>query len=172
MTNLRHLLVIRSVSFQQLDVSLMSIKARFPGHQIDVLTHEHGRLRAEKCPGVSAVVVYPSSGPFRRGLWRPATEGPRYDTVVVPVANASGAGFANVFDFARALAPARVHRCNLIGEVVELGPRTLRDMLRRDYACRAFGAVIGTALGLTAVAWLLVGLIWLRWTRARNDLVS
>jgi hypothetical protein len=144
------LLVVRSVSFQQLDASLEAVRARFPSHAIDVLTHEHGRELAASYRTVDSVIVYPEPGPFTRGAWRPPP-GVTWDVVVVPVANLTGAGFANVFDFARPLGPS-VYRCNLAGDIVELPAAELDRVRRRDRVNRVAAAVVGPLVGALAAA--------------------
>ena len=61
---MKEVLIIRSVSFQQLDKNLPAVKDLFPGHKISILTHEHGALLARKYRDVETVYIYP----FREGF--------------------------------------------------------------------------------------------------------
>jgi hypothetical protein len=150
-------LVIRSVSFQQLDLGLESIRAQFPGCAIDVLTHEHGKVPAESYACVSSAIVYPERGPFRRGGWAPPGDS-AWDAVVVPVANVTGAGFDNVFDLATSLAPA-VYRCNVAGEIAALSSADLRRLARNDRLNRLAGRLLGVPLGMLAAACLVLAVV-------------
>ena len=152
---MKRLLTIRSASFQQLDNNFPLIRSHFPEHEIHLLTHEHGRKLAEKYAFVSKVIVYPTAGNFSSAVHLPELKGDKYDDVLVPVTNLSGAGFANVFAFALSLSAGSVHQCNLIGKIIELKAGEIRWMIALDRFYRAAGFVFGTLLGLLATLWFM-----------------
>ncbi len=47
---MKNILIIRSVSFQQLDLNLPAIKEKYSPCSISLLTHEHGVKLAEQFP--------------------------------------------------------------------------------------------------------------------------
>lgn len=117
---MKELLIIRSVSFQQLDKNLVAILERFPDHKISLLTHEHGVLLAQKYKDIDQIYVYP----YREGFayWRKANElkDREFDTVIIPVTNLSGAGFLNVFLFSLSLKAKKRFVCNVVSEFREV----------------------------------------------------
>lgn len=159
---MRRLLIIRSASFQQLDKNLASIRARFPAHEIHLLTHEHGRRLAEKYAVVDRVLIYPKEGPFSAvGGSTGLTQG-NYEDLVVLVSNLSGAGFTNVFEFAAALPGDHIHQCNLVGEIREIPRDAIRSLRRRDLVRNIFAWTLGNALGIAASLAFSLGLLLLR----------
>lgn len=101
------ILIIRSVSFQHLDGVLSQVKAKWPDSQVSLLTHSHGREAAGKTQGIDRVLVYPVKGDFSfRHAGRILVEGRRFDHLVIPFSNCSGAGFENVLAMAFRI-PAR-----------------------------------------------------------------
>jgi len=132
------ILLIRSVSFQQVDRQWEEWRKRFPGAEWYILTHAHGEAAAGRYEGLRRVFVYPWKSPF---CWyRPASclKGESFDCVVVPFSNASGAGFGNVMLFTLTVRARRRLSCNLSGQW-------------REWTC--FG-IFASALvrGMTAVA--------------------
>ncbi len=154
----KRVLIIRSASFQQLDNNLASILEQFKDWELHLLTHEHGRRLAEKYKDFSAILVYPYLGPFQRNTAIPDLPSRKYDAVLVLVANLSGAGFANVFDFASSLGAAGLYQCNLVGEIRSLKPSDLAAGRHRDILCRLCGTIFGTVLGLACAVWFTLSL--------------
>jgi len=61
------------------------------------LTHLHGRDAALGTPGIDEAVIYPGKGDFSfRRAGRKVTGRRRFDHLVIPFSNCSGAGFENV----------------------------------------------------------------------------
>jgi ADP-heptose:LPS heptosyltransferase len=114
---MKKLLIIRSVSFQQMDNNLQKIKATFPEHEIHILTHEHGKSLAEKYKDIDKVWVYP----YRKGfsIQRKVAELKQqaFDVVVIPVTNISGAGFSNVTLFSLTIPAKKRYLCNLVSKI-------------------------------------------------------
>lgn len=158
---MKSLLLIRSVSFQQLDNNLAHIRAAFPDHSIHLLTHEHGRRLAEKYTAIANIVIYPHCGAFTAGIEIPDL-GP-YDAVLVPVTNLSGAGFINVFQFAASLPAERLYCCNLVGKIAAHSRAEIAGWVRRDRFVRWAGKLIGVPLGALAVIWFSGAIMLLRY---------
>lgn len=93
LVNLKNALIIRSASFQQLDKNFPAIEEALPDHRFQMLTHEHGVKLAEKYKLLSKIYVYPYKQSF--SFWRPVQEfkDQKFDCVIVPVSNLTGAGF-------------------------------------------------------------------------------
>jgi hypothetical protein len=153
------LLIVRSTSFQQLDDNFVHVLRRFPSHEIHLLTHAHGKELASKYAAVTKVLVYPHSSNFRSGTPIPEMSGQSYDDIMVPVSNLGGGGFANVFAFALSLCGGRIHRCNLVGEIVELPRAKIFFLLRQDRLYRALGVIFGGSIGLAVALWFIICLL-------------
>ncbi|NLK98774.1 hypothetical protein [Defluviitalea saccharophila] len=114
---MKKLLIIRSVSFQQLDNNLKAIKDKFPEHEIHLLTHEHGRKLAEKYKGIKQIWIYPYKEGFGYSRKCQELENEHFDVVIVPCTNLSGTGFINVFLFSLSIHVKERYKCNLISEI-------------------------------------------------------
>lgn len=141
---MKELLIVRSVSFQQIDLVLPAIRERFPDHRLVLLTHPHGVPIARKSPEFGEVLVYPHKGSFR--VWRGAPElaGRSFEAVVVPVTSAGGGGFFNVFAFSFRIPAERRWMCLPAGD---LAPLTTGGLLRG-----AAGRAQASAIAFVAVA--------------------
>jgi hypothetical protein len=135
---MKEVLIIRSVSFQQLDLNLAAITERYRGCRISILTHEHGLLLAQKYQDIDQVYVYP----FKEGFnfLRPVKElrGKVFDTVIIPVSNLSGAGFLNVLFFSLTIKCQSRTICNLVSE---LRPVTPGQIIRRSVTNKAWSLI-------------------------------
>ena len=90
-------LIVRSVSFQHLDWVLSEVKSLWPDSTLTLLTHAHGRQAALQTRGIDDVLIYGDSGDFSFWRIKKAVAGHgRYDQLIVPFSNCSGAGFGNV----------------------------------------------------------------------------
>jgi hypothetical protein len=164
----QNLLLIRSISFQQLDLLMPQLKEVFPQHKFALLTHPHGVSIAQKSPAIDEVVPYPHKGTFQ--FWRtaPLLKGKAFDTVIIPVGSLSGGGFFNVIMYAASI-PARQRLiCYPDGrlELLMLG-RITKSALARLGA--GFLAGLGTLL-LTPLLIVLIPVLlaWLRWSRGQR----
>jgi len=124
-------LIVRSVSFQQLDKNLEAVSRRFPGREFHLLTHSHGRERAGSYALIDRIYDYDSRRNFSffhvPGLLRRKKENPRlpYDAVVVPVTNKTGVGFLNVMMMALRIPSGGVYVCNLTSEIWKVSHRQI-----------------------------------------------
>jgi hypothetical protein len=105
-------LIIRSVSFQQLDKSLPVILKQFNNSEFYILTHSHGIENCKKYNGIKEVIKYPSKknfSAFKTGKLNQE----KFDNVVYLVSNVKGNGFLNVSLLAHRLAAESVYECNI-----------------------------------------------------------
>jgi len=113
-------LIVRSASFQQLDQNLPKIMEAFPQYHFNLLTHEHGVKLAEKYRDLNEIICYSFSESFSVFRREPKLNGVRYDAVIVPVSNLTGAGFLNVFFFSFSIKAKKRYICNMVSEVSPL----------------------------------------------------
>ncbi len=116
---MKELLIIRSVSFQQLDLNLMEINKKFPDYKISLLTHEHGVKLAEKYSLIDNIYVYPYKGAFKSGNEVKKLNDKVFDVLITPVTNISGSGFLNVLDYSLSIKSKAYYMCNLISDIEE-----------------------------------------------------
>ena len=125
----KRVLIIRSVSFQQLDRNVVRVIEMFPGSDFCLLTHSHGVNRARKYGMLSDVFDYRSRKNFSFFFIPRWLKGERFDAVVVPVTNKTGAGFLNVFLLALRLKglrpPGRIYCCNLVSDIWHIPGRKI-----------------------------------------------
>lgn len=118
---MKKMLIIRSVSFQQLDLNLPEIKKRFPDYEISLLTHAHGVALAEKYQDIAQVYVYPYTEGFSAKKKVPDLEGKTFDVLVVPVTNLTGCGFLNVLAFGTKIKSREYYMCNVVSDITKTG---------------------------------------------------
>lgn len=118
---MKKLLIIRSVSFQQLDLNLPEIKKRFPDYEISLLTHAHGVALAEKYQDIAKVYVYDYTGGFSVKNKVLDLEGKSFDALLVPVTNLTGCGFLNVLAFGTKIKSREYYMCNVVSEITKTG---------------------------------------------------
>lgn len=114
---MKKLLIIKSVSVQQLDKNFQVIRDKYKDYRIHVLTHEHNKNLLETYKEVDRVFAYPYKSSFSifRRVKEMKTE--VYDEIIIPVANVSGAGFLNVLLFSLTLNGKRRKVCNLVSDI-------------------------------------------------------
>lgn len=117
---MKKLLIIRSVSFQQLDLNLPAIEKRYNDYDISILTHEHGVKLAEKYRNIKEIYVYPYKSGFKRGKKVKEFENIKFDVVIVPVTNMHGNGFFNVLKYALSINNDKIVICNVVSEFKEI----------------------------------------------------
>lgn len=122
---MKELLIIRSVSFQQLDLNLPEIKKKFPDYTISILTHEHGIKLAQKYEDIKKVYIYPYKDGFSIKRKVKKFHDKTFDGLIIPVTNISGAGFSNVFLFGLSIKANKKYQCNVISEIEEYTDKKL-----------------------------------------------
>lgn len=117
---MKEILIIRSVSFQQLDMTLHGVVASYPNSKISLLTHEHGVKLAEKYRAITEIISYPYRQSF--SFFRPVNtfRGRHFDCVIIPVTNITGAGFFNVLLFSLSLNTKQRVICNVVSQFREI----------------------------------------------------
>ena len=149
---MKEILIIRSVSLQQLDKNLPVVKERYPDHKISVLTHEHSAILARKYKDVETVYIYPHREGF---LYKNKTGVPddkNFSIVIIPVSNITGAGFFNVLKFSLSMKTDRRMICNVTSEMKEIKPATIRLIGIRNGLFSALSMIL---TGIAAVPLVL-----------------
>ena len=159
---MKEILIIRSVSFQQLDKNLPIVKKRFPDHKISVLTHEHGAPLARKYKDVETVYIYPYRGGFQYKDRANEISGTIFDAVIIPVANITGAGFFNVLKFSLSIKTGRRMICNVTSEITEIKPAAIRLIGVKNGMFSALSMVLTSVLALPLVLFLPLRLFLLQ----------
>lgn len=120
----KKVLIIRSVSFQQLDQNLAALVKEFPSesYELHLLTHNHGIERAKSYEALSAVIDYERRGNFSaffvpQTLKKKTLKKNIYEAVVVPVTNRTGLGFLNVQWLAFRIPARKILICNMLSEL-------------------------------------------------------
>lgn len=114
---MKNILIIRSVSFQQLDLNLSAIREKYSPCKISLLTHEHGVKLAEKYSEIEKVYVYPYKEGFDYRNKVDEMKDIEFDTVVVPVTNINGGGFFNVLKFSKLFNAKERVICNVVSDI-------------------------------------------------------
>jgi len=114
---MKNILIIRSVSFQQLDLNLPAIKEKYGECKISLLTHEHGVKLAEKYSDIEKIYVYPYKDGFNIVNAVNELSNINFDVVVVPVTNINGGGFFNVLKFSKSINAKERAICNVISDI-------------------------------------------------------
>ena len=156
---MKELLIIRSVSFQQLDKNLVAIRERFPEYKLSLLTHEHGLLLAKKYKDIDQIYVYPYKESFSYCRKVKELEDKEFDTVIIPVTNLSGAGFVNVFLFSLSLKAKKRLVCNVVSEFREVLKTCIVLMSLRDKLFSSFSFLFTIVVGFFMVILLPIKLL-------------
>lgn len=114
---MKKVLIIRSVSFQQLDLNLPAIKEKYKDCNICLLTHEHGVKLAEKYSDIDEIYVYPYKDSFNIKNKVKELGNIDFEAVVVPVTNITGGGFFNVLKFSKSIKCRERVICNVISDI-------------------------------------------------------
>lgn len=114
---MKNILIIRSVSFQQLDLNLPAIKEKYFPCSISLLTHEHGVKLAEKYSDIDKIYTYPYKEGFNIRNTVSELKNIEFDVVIVPVTNITGSGFFNVLKFSKSIKCKERVMCNVVSEI-------------------------------------------------------
>lgn len=153
------ILIIRSVSFQQLDKNLTEIVKRFPTteYEYHLLTHGHGLAQAETYTVLTEAIDYDSRQNFSYFHIPPPLKHknrhttPPYEAIIVPVTNKTGVGFLNVLTMVLRIPSHTIYICNLVSEIQEISRGAIHRQL--------FGALGFSFLaGILAIPFSLVTL--------------
>ncbi|MDQ1354160.1 MAG: hypothetical protein QG657_4469 [Acidobacteriota bacterium] len=157
----KKILIIRSVSFQQLDKNLIQVKETFPAADITfyLLTHSHGIERAGKYGIFSEIIDYQSPKDFSFFHLPKRLKKEKFHAVIVPVTNKTGAGFLNVFAMALRIKAEKIYCCNAASEIRQAPrPGIISKLLKATFfSVLAFILTLGSILLLPLL--LLAALI-------------
>ncbi|SHJ66837.1 glycosyltransferase family 9 protein [Paramaledivibacter caminithermalis] len=156
---MKKLLIIRSISFQQLDMNIIEIKNKFPNHEIYLLTHEHGVSLAEKYKDIDRIIVYDYKESFK---YRNKVESIRhevFDAVIVPVNNISGLGFYNVLLYSLSIKAKKRYLCNLISDIKEISAFSILSLGLKNLIYSFFSFVLTLISTLFLILFLPLKLI-------------
>ncbi|OPJ55120.1 hypothetical protein [Clostridium oryzae] len=142
---MKELLIIRSVSFQQLDLNFTAIKEKYTHCNISLLTHEHGVKLAKKYKDIKNIYVYPYKEGFKAGNSVEELKQKKFDVVIVPVTNISGAGFFNVLKFSKMINANKRVMCNVVSELNEISDSRIVLMQLKDILFKTSASLL-TAL--------------------------
>ncbi|MDI3546989.1 MAG: hypothetical protein PWR10_641 [Halanaerobiales bacterium] len=117
---MKKLLIIRSVSFQQLDKNIITIQEKYKDYNINLLTHEHGVKLAEKYKMIDKIHIYPYKGSFKFKNKVKELADEEFDLVIIPVTNITGAGFLNVLLYSLTLKTKKRVICNVVSDFKEI----------------------------------------------------
>lgn len=148
---MKELLIIRSVSFQQLDKNIVAICKHFPDHRINLLTHEHGLLLAQKYKAIDKIYVYPYKENFAYRRKVRELKEKDFDSIIIPVTNLSGAGFVNVFLFSLSLKAKKRYVCNVISELREITTTRIMLIGLKNKLISLFSFLLTLVMGFFAI---------------------
>lgn len=150
---MKELLIIRSASFQQLDLNLPEIKKKFPNYKISILTHEHGVKLAEKYEDIEQIYIYDYKDGFSIRRKVKKFQNKVFDVLIVPVTNVSGAGFSNVFLFSLSIKAKKKYQCNVISEIKEYTNKNIiiGECRRFIYKIIAGVCTVGFVIGIISL---------------------
>lgn len=127
-----------------MDKNVVRIKEMFTGSEFALLTHSHGVNRAGKYEMLSDVFDYRNRKNFSFFFIPRRLKRERFDVVVVPVTNKTGAGFLNVFLLAlRLKGSGTVYCCNLVSDVWPVPGRKIVFQALRSLFFSAAAVVLG-----------------------------
>ena len=157
----KKILIIRSVSFQQLDKNLNALVKEFPAHQYELhlLTHGHGMERAKTYKALSKIIDYSSRKNFTF-FHLPTLLHKKYDAIIIPVTNTTGTGFLNVQALALRIPARKIYICNMVSRIWEISQsRILMDMFK-GFVFTVFSLALTLPAALILVPPLLLGLLF------------
>lgn len=164
----KKILIIRAVSFQQLDKNLNAIVKGFPAGQFELylLTHGHGMERAKTYKALSGIIDYRSRKNFSlfhlpRVLKKKSLkkENLFYEAVIVPVTNTSARGFLNVLALARRIPSHSIYICNLVSDIREISRTQIVLDMFKGTLFTIFAALLAVPLAIILIPPLLIGLL-------------
>ncbi len=155
---MKELLIIRSVSFQQLDLNLPDIIKQFPDYKISLLTHEHGVELAKKYSEISEIYVYEYTGSFDKKNKVKSLSNKHFDTVIIPVTNITGVGFLNVLKYGLSIKADRYCMCNVVSDITNLSKAKLNGMFLKGALCKAVSALAAAVIAVFFIPYTLLKL--------------
>lgn len=156
---MKELLIIRSVSFQQIDLNLPEIKKKFPEYKISILTHEHGVELAKKYKDIYHIYVYEYLGAFSKKNKVKELADKKFDAVIIPVTNITGVGFLNVLKYGFTINSKEYFVCNVISDIKII----TRNKIVGEYIKGVANGIISSVMTIPFLVFGLPYLIfWMR----------
>lgn len=155
---MENILIIRSASFQQLDLNLKAICQKYKGSKIHILTHEHGVKLAEKYSVIDEIYVYPYKAGFKSKNKVKALKDKKFDIVIVPVTNLSGAGFFNVLKYALTIKTDKIVMCNVVSDLKEINKFSIYAMEAKNCLFKFIAIIFTIIFGILSTPFLAVKL--------------
>jgi hypothetical protein len=171
----KNILIVRSVSFQQLDKNLTEIVKRFPAadFQFHLLTHGHGLPQAETYTVLTELIDYQSRQNFSffhvpEGLKKNrANMGAPYEAIIVPMTNKTGVGFLNVLVMTLRIPTHTIYICNLVSEIQEITKRAILKQMVRSFFFSIWAGVLVLPLAVMILPFICL-FLGLRRARGRH----
>ncbi len=160
----KKVLIVRSVSFQQLDRNIERIAEYFRGEipgdgcEFHILTHDHGMEQAKGYTVIDEIIGYGRRGnftPFHLPGILKQRKKPVYHAVVVPVTNKSGAGFLNAAMMALRIRPVSVYMCNLTSDIWKISKKKIVYWAFRWFVQFVFSGAAAVFLSIVVIPFLL-----------------
>lgn len=151
---MKEILIIRSVSFQQLDLNLPQVEKQYPSHKISLLTHEHGIKLAQKYKNIHNIYSYSYKEGFKYGNKVVDLKDKNFDIVIIPVTNISGVGFLNVLRFSKMIKAKKRVICNIVSEFKEISDLNITFMQFRGLFSTIIALILTAIFSVFLVAFL------------------
>lgn len=113
----KKILLIRSVSLQQMDKNLPQIYKKFSDYDLYILTHPHNVQNCRKYKGIKKILTYKRKGNFSAFFLGNELKKEKFESVLYFVSNIKGFGFLNVSFFALRVTKKNIFRCNLNSDI-------------------------------------------------------
>lgn len=155
---MKEILIIRSVSFQQLDLNLPAIKKAYPDCQISLLTHEHGVKLAKKYKDIANIYVYPYKSGFKKGNKVPDLADKKFEAVIVPATNLSGAGFDNVLAYAATISSQEIVLCSVTSKLQPITRQKIKALRIRNSLFQCFAVLLSAVVFVPVLIVMNIGL--------------
>lgn len=152
---MRKVLIIRSVSLQQLDLIIGKIADNLKADTIHLLTPPHNHSHCEKYKDISKIIDYPEKTSFSCLTLPDELKKEEYDAVVVPVSNIKGSGFLNVMLLAMRVKAKEIYTCNLATDIKKLSRTGIVARKLLDLLAIPFSAVL-TLISIIPVSLILL----------------
>jgi len=117
---MKKVLIIRSVSLQQLDKNLPHIYKAFPDSEFYLLTHSHNIKNCKKYKGIKEILDYKKRGNFSPFFINNELKKKDFENVIYVVSNIKGNGFLNVSLLALRLSSNSIFSCNLNSKIEKI----------------------------------------------------
>jgi hypothetical protein len=166
--SLKNILIIRSVSFQQLDQNLAALVKSFPPaeHEFHLLTHGHGMERARTYDALSVIIDYQSRKNFSVFHIPPSLskrtlkKGESYEAIIVPVTNKTGLGFLNVLAMTLRIPSKTIYICNMVSELLGTPRIGIVIQVMKASFFSLLSGVMALVTGVVMLPFLLIRLMF------------